>query len=61
MKEVYYEIEHKETKQDGVASLVNEQLILVCYGRDDGSDDKTISHKEFFEEFNIIGFIYMEV
>lgn len=53
-------IQHKETNGEGVAALINEQLIRVYYGQDDGSDDKTISHKEFFEKFNIIGFISEE-
>ena len=60
MKKIYYSIQNKETNEEGVAVLINEQLIRVYYGQDDGSDDKTISHKEFFEEFNIIGFIFEE-
>lgn len=56
MERVDYIIQNKITKEEGVASLIDNNLILVCYGRDSGEDDKIISHKEFFEEFDIIGF-----
>lgn len=60
MDNMIYLIRHKETNQEGVADLINEQLILVCYGRDNGEDDRTMTHKKFFEEFTIVGFIFEE-
>lgn len=58
MKRVYYVIQNKTTNEEGIARLLDEQSIRVYYGRDNGEDDKTISHQYFFEKFNIIGFIF---
>ena len=60
MDNMIYSIRHKETNQSGVADLINEQLIRVYYGRDNGEDDTTMTHKKFFEEFMIVGFIFEE-
>lgn len=60
IEQVDYLIQNKTTKEEGVAALIDNNLILACYGRDSGEDDKTISYKEFFEEFNIVGFWFEE-
>ena len=60
MDNMFYSIRHKETNLEGVADLINEQLIRVYYGRDNGEDDCAMTHKKFFEEFMIIGFIFEE-
>lgn len=45
-----------ETGEEGIAGTCGEE-VSVWYGSDDGSDDKTISIKEFTRFFRVTGFV----
>lgn len=49
----YMIVTNKETKQEGCAIITKDKKIAVFEGKDDGSDDKVYSQKEFKEKYKI--------
>lgn len=54
------EIKMRGTNMYGVASSVNDDRVNVCYGNDDGSDDKIISAEEFNANWQVTSIFFEE-
>lgn len=52
-EDYYMEVLNKETGQEGCATITNDKKIAVFEGKEDGSEDKILSQKEFKEKYKI--------
>lgn len=55
--DVTVEIAEIATRKTGVAEMIDDNKVGLCYGADDGSDDKIITMDEFMEKFIVTRFI----